>query len=313
MQEFSSAMKIAITGATGFVGSHLVARLLKDDHEVKVLTRSVEKARRAFAADKFKRLEYVAYTPTESGDWQAAISGCDGVVNLAGEPISERWSAERKRRIMNSRKVGTEKLVEAIAKAEKKPSVLVSSSAIGYYGTSETAEFFETSQPAESDFLSQVCQAWEAEANKAKDAGVRVAIVRTGIVLGNGGAVAKMVPPFKLYAGGPIGSGRQWFSWIHVDDLVSLFLKALLDPSMQGVYNGTAPKPLQMNDFCQTLGEVLDRPSWLPVPDFAIEALLGDGAVVVLKGQKVLPERTQASGFAYEYEDAKAALKAIVS
>lgn len=306
-------MKIAITGATGFVGSHLVARLLKDDHEVKVLTRSVEKARRAFAADKFKRLEYVAYTPTESGDWQAELSGCDGVVNLAGEPISERWSAERKRRIMNSRKVGTQKLVEAIAKAEQKPSVLVSSSAIGYYGTSETAEFFETSQPVESDFLSQVCQAWEAEANKAKDAGVRVAIVRTGIVLGDGGAVAKMVPPFKLYAGGPIGSGRQWFSWIHVDDLVGIFLKALLDPSMQGAYNGTAPNPLQMKDFCQTLGEVLDRPSWLPVPDFAIEALLGDGAVVVLKGQKVLPERTQASGFAFEYEDAKAALKAIVS
>jgi uncharacterized protein len=306
-------MKIAITGATGFVGSHLVARLLKDDHEVKVLTRSLEKARRAFAADKFKRLEYVAYTPTESGDWQAAISGCDGVVNLAGEPISERWSAERKRRIMNSRKVGTQKLVEAIAKAEQKPSVIVSSSAIGYYGTSETAEFFETSQPIESDFLSQVCQAWEAEANKAKDAGVRVAIVRTGIVLGDGGAVAKMVPPFKLYAGGPIGSGRQWFSWIHVDDLVGIFLKALLDPSMQGVYNGTAPNPLQMKDFCQTLGEVLDRPSWLPVPDFAIEALLGDGAVVVLKGQKVLPERTQASGFAFEYEDAKAALRAIVS
>jgi uncharacterized protein len=306
-------MKIAITGATGFVGSHLVARLLKDDHEVKVLTRSVEKARRAFAGDAFKRLEYVAYTPTESGDWQAEISGCDGVVNLAGEPISERWSAERKRRIMNSRKVGTEKLVEAIAKAEQKPSVLVSSSAIGYYGTSETAEFFETSQPVESDFLSQVCQAWESEANKAKDAGVRVAIVRTGIVLGDGGAVAKMVPPFKLYAGGPIGSGRQWFSWIHVDDLVGIFFKALLDPSMQGVYNGTAPNPLQMKDFCQTLGEVLDRPSWLPVPDFAIEALLGDGAVVVLKGQKVLPERTQASGFAFEYEDAKAALRAIVS
>jgi uncharacterized protein len=306
-------MKIAITGATGFVGSHLVARLLKDDHEVKVLTRNVEKARRAFAADKFKRLEYVSYTPTESGEWQAEISGCDGVVNLAGEPISERWSAERKRRIMDSRKLGTEKLVEAMSKAEQKPSVLVSSSAIGYYGTSETAEFFETSQPAESDFLSQVCQAWEAAANTAKDLGVRVAIVRTGIVLGNGGAVAKMLPPFKLYAGGPIGSGRQWFSWIHMDDLVNIFLKALLDPSMQGVYNGTAPNPMQMKDFCQSLGEVLDRPSWLPVPDFAIEALLGDGAVVVLKGQKVLPERTQASGFSYEYEDAKAALKAIVS
>ena len=188
-----------------------------------------------------------------------------------------------------------------------------SGSAIGFYGTSESAEFFETSEPAENDFLSKVCQGWEAAARKAKDYDVRVAIIRTGIVLGNGGAIAKMLPPFKLYAGGPIGSGQQWFSWIHIDDLVNLFMKALLDPSMQGVYNGTSPNPLRMKDFCQTLGEVLDRPSWLPVPDFAIEALLGDGAVVVLKGQQVLPERTQASGFSFDYDDAKEAIKDIVN
>lgn len=305
-------MKIAVTGATGFVGSRLVARLVDEGHDVKVLTRNVAKARKVFAADKFKPVEYVAYTPTDSGDWQTEISGCDGVVNLAGEPISERWSAERKRRIIDSRQVGTQKLVEAIANAEQKPSVLVSSSAIGYYGTSETAEFFETSEPAENDFLSKVCQAWEAAARKAKDAGVRVAIIRTGIVLGDGGAIAKMITPFKLYAGGPIGSGQQWFSWIHIDDLVNLYMKALLDPSMHGVYNGTAPEPVRMKDLAQTLGEVMDRPSWLPVPDFAIEALLGDGAIVVLKGQKVLPERTQASGFSFDYTEPKAALKDVV-
>ncbi|MGB7248914.1 MAG: TIGR01777 family oxidoreductase [Phormidesmis sp.] len=305
-------MKIAVTGATGFVGNRLVERLVDEGHDVKVLTRSVEKARKVFAAGKFKSLEFVAYTPTASGDWQSEISGCNGVINLAGESISERWSADRKQRILNSRKIGTQKLVEAIASAEQKPSVLVSSSAIGYYGTSETAEFFETSEPVENDFLSQVCQVWEEEANKAKDLGVRVVIVRTGIVLGDGGAIAKMIMPFKLYAGGPIGSGRQWFSWIHIDDLVSLYLKALLDSSMRGVYNGTAPEPLRMNDLCQTLGEVMDRPSWLPVPDFAIEALLGDGAVVVLKGQKVLPERTQAAGFSYEYAEAKEALRNVV-
>ncbi|MEL6157597.1 MAG: TIGR01777 family oxidoreductase [Cyanobacteria bacterium J06554_11] len=305
-------MKIAVTGATGFVGTQLVDRLVTEGHDVTVLTRSVSKARKVFAGSKFKPVDYVTYVPTQSGEWQAAISGCEGVVNLAGEPISERWSAERKQRILDSRKVGTQKLVEAIINAEQKPKVLVSSSAIGYYGTSETAEFFETSEPAENDFLSQVCQAWEAEANKAKDAGVRVTIVRTGIVLGDGGAIAKMITPFKLYAGGPIGSGRQWFSWIHLDDLVSLFLKALLDPSMHGVYNGTAPEPVRMNDLCKTLGEVMDRPSWLPVPDFAIEALLGDGAVVVLKGQKVLPERTQAAGFSYQYAEPKEALKDVV-
>lgn len=305
-------MKIAVTGATGFVGSRLVARLVDEGHDVKVLTRNVARAQKVFAAAKFKPLEYAVYTPTASGDWQAEISGCDGVINLAGEPISERWSAERKKRIIDSRQVGTQKLVEAIAKAEQKPSVLVSSSAIGYYGTSETAEFFETSEPAESDFLSKVCQAWEAAARKAKDAGVRVAIIRTGIVLGDGGAIAKMITPFKLYAGGPIGSGRQWFSWIHIDDLVSLYMKALLDPSMHGVYNGTAPEPVRMKDLAQTLGEVMDRPSWLPVPDFAIEALLGDGAIVVLKGQKVLPERTQAAGFSFDYAEPKEALKDVV-
>lgn len=305
-------MKIAVTGATGFVGSRLVARLVDEGHDIKVLTRKVEKARKVFIAPQFKALEYVAYEPTKSGDWQAEISGCDGVINLAGEPISERWSAERKRRIIDSRQVGTQKLVEAIQNADPKPSVLVSGSAIGYYGTSETAEFFETSEPLEKDFLSQVCQAWEAAARKAKDAGLRVAIIRTGIVLGDGGAIAKMITPFKLYAGGPIGSGRQWFSWIHIDDLVSLFIKAVLDPSMHGVYNGTAPEPVRMKDLAQTLGEVMDRPSWLPVPDFAIEALLGDGAVVVLKGQKVLPERTQAAGFTYEYAEPKAALADVV-
>ncbi|EDX84038.1 conserved hypothetical protein TIGR01777 [Synechococcus sp. PCC 7335] len=305
-------MKIAITGATGFVGSRLVERLLDEGHDVKVFTRSVTKAKKIFTGSKFKPVEYVAYTPLQSGDWQLEISGCDGVVNLAGESISERWSDERKNRILDSRKLGTQKLVEAIANAEQKPSVLVSGSAIGYYGTSETAEFFETSTPAENDFLSQVCQAWEAEANKAKSAGVRVAIIRTGIVLGDGGAIAKMIMPFKLYAGGPIGSGQQWFSWIHIDDLVSLFLKALLDSSMHGVYNGTAPEPVRMKDLCQTLGEVMDRPSWLPVPDFAIEALLGDGAVVVLKGQKVLPERTQAAGFSFDYSAPKEALADVV-
>ena len=305
-------MKIAVTGATGFVGSHLVARLVDEGHDVKVFTRSVEKAKRVLSAPKLKSVEFVSYKPTEAGNWQEEISGCDGVVNLAGEPISERWSAERKKRIMDSRKVGTQRLVEAIEQAERKPSVLVSSSAIGYYGTSETAEFLETSEPAENDFLSQVCQAWETAAKKAKDAGIRTVIIRTGIVLGDGGAIAKMITPFKLYAGGPIGSGRQWFSWIHIDDLVSLYLKALLDPSMQGVYNGTAPKPVQMNELANTLGEVMNRPSWLPVPDFAIETLLGDGSVVVLKGQKVLPERTQAAGFSYDYAEAKDALRDVV-
>lgn len=301
-------MKIAITGATGFIGSRLVKRLLEKGHQPLILTRNRAKATRLFP-----NLEIVGYTPTESGSWQDAIAGCDGVVNLAGEPIGEnRWTPERKQAILNSRQLGTRQIVDAIAKAQPKPSVLVNASAIGYYGTSETATYTETSPPGD-DFLAQVCQAWEAEAQKVKDADVRLVILRFGIVLGDGGALAKMLPPFKLFAGGPIGSGRQWFSWIHRDDLVNLIIDALTRNDMEGVFNATAPNPVRMSEFCQTLGDVLNRPSWLPVPSIAIEALLGEGAKVVLEGQNVLPERTTSCGFNYRYPTVKPALADIVT
>ncbi len=240
-------------------------------------------------------------------------AGCDGVVNLAGEPIGEgRWTPERKQEILNSRKLGTQKIVEAIANANPKPTVLINASAIGYYGTSETATFDETNQSG-NDFLAQVCQVWEAEATKVKDAGVRLVILRFGIVLGNGGALGKMIPPFKLFAGGPIGSGRQWFSWIHLDDLVNLIVEALTKPEIEGVYNATAPNPVRMADLSQTLGQVMNRPSWLPVPAFAIEALLGDGAIVVLEGQQVIPKRTLETGFEYKYPNLQSALTQILA
>ncbi len=306
-------MKIAITGATGFVGSRLVERLHGDGHSIVVLTRSSDHGHRVFPAIAFPNLQIVEYSPLESGAWQnGVLSGCDGVVNLAGAPISERWSDDHKQAIMDSRRVGTEKLVEALAKADPKPAVWVNASAIGYYGTSETATFDETSTPIEDDFLSQVCQAWEAAAQPVKNYGTRLVILRFGIVLGMGGAVAKMLTPFRMFAGGPIGSGRQWFSWIHRDDLVSLIVQALQDPQMEGIYNGTAPNPVRMAEFCKILGKVLNRPSWLPVPDFVLEAILGDGAQVVLEGQQVLPKRTEASGFTYHYALVKDALDEIV-
>jgi uncharacterized protein (TIGR01777 family) len=195
---------------------------------------------------------------------------------------------------------------------DPKPSVLVNASAIGYYGTSETATFDENSAPG-SDFLAQVCQAWEAEAKKVKEAGVRLVIIRIGIVLGNGGALAKMVPPFKIFAGGPLGNGRQWFSWIHREDLVNLIIDAIARPEIEGTYNATAPNPVRMSQLCQTLGEVINRPSWLPVPDFALELLLGESAKVVLEGQQVLPKATQAIGFQYQYPTLKPALTEIVA
>ncbi len=309
---WGNTMRVAVTGATGFVGTRLVEKLSSDGHSIVVLTRNAERARRVFPGARFPTVDIVAYTPTASGPWQSSISSCDGVVNLAGAPIADdRWTPERKQEIMDSRTIGTEKIVEAIAHADSKPSVLLNSSAIGYYGTSETATFNESSAPGD-DFLAQVCQAWEAAAQEAKTTGTRLVILRTGIVLGMGGAIAKMLTPFKLFAGGPIGSGKQWFSWIHRDDLVNLIIKALTDNQMEGVYNATAPNPVRMSTFCDELGKAMNRPSWLPVPDFALELLLGDAAQVVLEGQQVLPKRTQDSGFTYEYSELPKALSDIV-
>ncbi|NEO28061.1 MAG: TIGR01777 family protein, partial [Kamptonema sp. SIO4C4] len=243
-------MKVAITGGTGFVGQGVVAKLQKRGDEVLLFTRSPEKAAKVFPKNNFPNVTAIAYSPKESGDWQKAVSGCDGVVNLAGESLSaNRWTEQRKQEILASREMGTQKLVEAIANAESKPSVLVNTSAVGYYGTSETATFDESSPPG-NDFLAEVCKRWEAAAEQVKDAGVRLAILRFGIVLGDGGAIAKLIPPFKLFAGGPIGSGRQWFSWVHREDVVNLILHALDHPEMAGVYNATAPHPVRMQQFC---------------------------------------------------------------
>ena len=306
-------MKVAVAGATGFVGSRLVERLNAEGHSVIVFTRNVTKAEQAFPNSAYPSLGIVAYNPTQSGAWQEKIAGCDGVVNLAGEAIAEtRWTPERKQSLMDSRKITTQKLVEAIASANPKPSVLVNASAIGFYGTSETATFDENSV-AGNDFLAEVCQTWESEASKVKESGVRLVILRLGIVLGMGGALGKMLTPFKLFAGGPIGSGNQWFSWIHRDDLVSLILRTLTRPEMEGVFNATAPQPVRMAEMTTTLGQVMNRPSWLPVPSFALEAMLGDGAKVVLEGQEVLPKHTLADGFEYQYPTIKAALEEILS
>jgi uncharacterized protein (TIGR01777 family) len=275
---------------------------------VRVLARDATRAGRLFPPAIYPRVEIVPYRAEESGDWQKSISATDAVINLAGEPISERWTAEYKRAILESREIGTRKLVEAIADAEVRPRVLLNGSAIGYYGTSETETFSENSPPG-TDFLAEVCGRWEAEAARVKDLGTRSVILRTGIVLGKGGALAKMIPPFKLFAGGPIGTGRQWFSWIHREDLVRLILFCIDRPDIQGVFNATAPNPVRMKEFCRLLGEVMNRPSWLPVPDFALEILLGEGAKVVLEGQRVLPTATEAIGFEYRYPELEAALR----
>lgn len=305
-------MKIAITGATGFVGSRLVKKLKNNGHQLLIFTRNANRAKQLYPASRFPNLEIISYQPIESGDWQKAVSGCDGVVNLAGETIAKRWTSKNRKAILESRQLGTRKIVEAIAQAETKSSVLVNASAVGYYGTSEIDIFDEDSDPGD-DFLSQVCQVWEKEANEVKQAGVRLVILRMGIVLGNGGALAKIIPPFKLFVGGPLGEGHQWFSWIHLDDLVDLIIESLERNDVEGAFNATSPHPVRMSKLCETLGEIMNRPSWLPVPDFVLEFLLGDASKVVLEGQQVLPQKTKSIGFKYQYPNLKKALMDILS
>ncbi|ESR36733.1 hypothetical protein WN944_029217 [Citrus x changshan-huyou] len=308
----ASQMTVSVTGATGFIGRRLVQRLQADNHQVRVLTRSRSKAELIFPGKKTRFFPGVMIA--EEPQWRDCIQGSTAVVNLAGTPIGTRWSSEIKKEIKESRIRVTSKVVDLINESPEgvRPSVLVSATALGYYGTSET-EVFDESSPSGNDYLAEVCREWEGTALKVnKD--VRLALIRIGIVLGkDGGALAKMIPLFMMFAGGPLGSGQQWFSWIHLDDIVNLIYEALSNPSYRGVINGTAPNPVRLAEMCDHLGNVLGRPSWLPVPEFALKAVLGEGAFVVLEGQRVVPARAKELGFPFKYRYVKDALKAIMS
>ncbi|KAK9942768.1 hypothetical protein M0R45_008416 [Rubus argutus] len=305
----ANQMTVSVTGATGFVGRRLVQRLHADNHSVHVLTRSKSKAELIFPVKDFPGIIIA-----EESEWKDSIRGSTGVVNLAGTPISTRWSSEIKKEIKQSRIRVTSKVIDLINDLPDavRPTVLVSATAVGYYGTSETQVFDEQS-PSGNDYLAEVCREWEGTALKVnKD--VRLALIRIGVVLGkDGGALAKMIPLFMVFAGGPVGSGKQWFSWIHLDDIVNLIYEALSNPSYKGVINGTAPNPVRFAEMCQHLGNVLGRPSWLPVPDFALKAVLGEGASVVLDGQRVLPLKAKELGFSFKYSYVKDALKSIIT
>ena len=275
-------MRVTIIGASGFVGRHLADALrARNDQVTTASLRDVSAAAQACA-------------------------GADVVVNLAGEPVAQRWTPEVKASIRASRIDAAHALLGQIAALEAKPAAYVSASAIGYYGRSEEATFTEASPPGH-DFLAALCSAWEAEADRAGELGMRVAKVRTGLVLGtDGGALAKLLPIFRLGAGGIVGTGRQWYSWIHLDDLVGLYLHALDGAS--GALNGTAPNPVRNDEFTRALGKALRRPTIVPVPKAALELMLGEGASVILEGQRVLPERTLQSGYRFRYETLEPAL-----
>jgi uncharacterized protein (TIGR01777 family) len=293
-------MKVLITGGTGFIGSALARELKSSGHNVIITTRK--------EADSEDKLTWNLpdLIPPD------IISDIDAVINLAGEPIApERWTKERKKRIMSSRVETTRALAESMKNADPKPKVLISASAVGYYGPHEDEIINEESPPA-SDFLAEVCRAWEAEALKAEELGIRVVPIRIGGVLeSDGGALKQMVTPFKFLLGGPIGSGRQWFSWIHRDDLVGIIKFALEDDSVTGPVNGTAPEPVRNREFAAALGKALNRPSSFAVPAFAVKMTLGELGEVLLTGQRVIPEKILKAGYHFKYPEINEALKAI--
>ncbi|MEM6292689.1 MAG: TIGR01777 family oxidoreductase [Myxococcota bacterium] len=289
-------MRVAITGASGFVGRALAEALRARGDEPVAARRSGDAALRWSTADGF--------TPSN------ALSGFDAVVHLAGENIaSGRWTDARKARIKASRVEGTRRVVEALKAADPRPATLVSISAVGYYGTPGGTELDEDA-PAGTDFLADVCAAWEAEAVEAEALGVRVARLRLGTVLGvGGGALGKMLPAFKLGVGGRLGDGDQYMSWVHLEDVVRAILYVLDDANCSGPYNVTAPTPVPNRDFTKTLGKVLGRPTVLPVPKFALRAAFGEMADhILLQGQRVVPTRLRAAGFAFEHAELEAAL-----
>lgn len=298
-----SAGTVAVAGATGLVGGALVKQLLAEGYAVRVLTRNVVAARGKLP---YPGLQFVA-----PAQWSAAVCGTTAVVNLAGEPIATRWTSAIKAEVKRSRVAVTSQLAAAInaCPSEQRPKVLVNSSAVGYYGNSESQTFSEASQPGR-DYLAEVCREWEAAAGQAQ---TRVVVLRTGIVLAReGGALGRMVPVFQIFAGGPLGSGRQWCSWIHRDDVTAMVLEAIRNDSWQGVYNATAPNPVRMGELCSALGSVMGRPSLVPVPDFALRTLLGEGASVVLEGQRVVPTRAQDAGFKFRYTQVGDALRNVL-
>ena len=304
-------MKIVVTGATGFVGIKLVERLHALGDRIVVLARNPQKANRQFPKEFFPNVEILGYNPLYLGDWTTVISGSDAVINLAGEPLAGvRWTDQRKQEIRNSRIITTKVLVEAIAKADVKPQVLISGSAIGYYGNSLDKTFDEYSY-AGNDFLANVCKDWEAAAEPVTGLGVRLVKLRTGIVLGIGGAIAKMLPIFQIGGGGKIGTGKQWFSWIHRDDLVELILFALTNAQVTGVLNGTSPQPVNNADFTIAFAKAIKRPAFLPVPAAALVLLFGESATVLLDGQRVLPHKAEINRFKFKYPNIDGALAQI--
>ncbi|MBN9623445.1 MAG: TIGR01777 family oxidoreductase [Actinobacteria bacterium] len=301
-------MKVLVTGASGRIGKALCDELLARGDEVVGLTRDPDKARAAQS-----QITWHAWEPTLERPAEAAFEGVDGVVNLVGEKIAQRWTDEAKRKIMDSRKVATHNLVGAIEGLARKPKVLVSQSAVGYYGNRGDEPLDESSAPGES-FDASVCVEWEKAAHEVEAAGVRLAIVRTGQVMETGGGIlGELLLPFKLGVGGPLAGGRQWVPWIHLSDEVGILIWALDTESASGVVNGTAPNPVTNAEWSKALGRALHRPAVLPIPGLAVEVKFGrEFGKVAQGGQRVLPRRTEELGYGFKFPEIDGALRDLV-
>jgi uncharacterized protein (TIGR01777 family) len=294
-------VNVTLTGASGFLGNRLIGRLLKAGHRVHVLGR--KRSNSLPSSVSFSAWDaLIAPPPTES------LADADAVIHLVGEPVAQRWNASVKWRIMESRRLGTKHLVQALAHTARKPSVLVSASATGYYGDRGEETLIESSDPG-MGFLPEVCIEWERNALSAVPLGIRVVTVRIGLVLGKeGGALAQMLTPFKLGVGGRLGSGQQWMSWIHVDDLIDLFLFAMEHGGIGGAVNGVSTAPVRNADFTASLAKAVNRPAIFPVPLFGLKMMFGEMAEIVLSSQRVLPKAAQDAGFEFQYRDLDGAL-----
>jgi uncharacterized protein len=293
-------MRILIAGGSGFLGSHLTAALTTAGHDVNILSRRAD----LVSAISTRGQRTIAWTPDGSaGPWAKTCDSIDAIVNLAGASIGEgRWSPARKTALVASRVNATRSLVRFVEQASPRPSLLINASAVGFYGD-RGSDILTEDATAGSDFLASLCGKWETEARRAQDVGTRVVLLRTGLVLDpGGGALARMLLPFKLFAGGPFGTGRQFVSWIHRDDWVALVLWLLDAQNLAGPVNATAPSPVTNAEFARALGRALHRPSWLPAPAFALKVALGEMAdPLLLFSQRVMPDRASRAGFLFRY------------
>lgn len=297
-------MKLLITGASGFIGTVLTRRLLDAQHQVVGLSRTPDRLQSKFAG-QFRAVKSLAEID--------AAEDIDAIVNLAGEPIlGKRWSQAQKQRIYTSRLDTTAAVLQLIRRLDKPPGVLVNGSAIGFYGSQPGDRVLDEQSEGRPGFTHKLCADWENKALEAQQQGVRVCLLRTGVVLGDGGALKRMLPPFRCALGGPIGNGRQWFSWIHLEDMVSAIEFLLAHEVLTGVFNATAPTPVTNAAFTQALGRALRRPVVLPMPSFLLRLMLGEGAELLCEGQRVIPARLLDAGLEFSYPDIDKALSSLL-